>query len=154
MLNNSIENKKLVIANHTILSKKGALLTFSLNLAFFSFFAVYFATLAVHHLATYHVFFFINLLFFAISILAIRKTITDRKKASSEYLKINNIVTARFKKESISAILRKLSSSTPSVVEFEDANGRVTRMKLMLDKPLLTEFKFDLVKHNIRVEEL
>jgi len=149
----SVRSGELILLNRTILTKDGATVFFRVHLFFFISFSAYFATQTYLHLLDNLGVLAIHLLFFVLSILSIQKIISDRNIAFCSNIPLNDLRVVRFKTMLFKKVIWFTILSRYPYAEFETHDGTITRFKVHLEKPILSQFKFELIKRDIQVEE-
>lgn len=142
-------NREIILLNHTITTKEIAISFLQSLLVIFSLFATYFAIQMCLRLGNSWGSFALNAILFALSLFAIQKVFDYRSKVLKFQVSLGNLRTVRFKRRHY---LSKLIMGYLNA-EFETSDGDVTRIKILLETNLLSKFKFDLVKNDIRIEE-
>jgi hypothetical protein len=148
-----LKTGELTLSNQTILPKKSANFSFHMSLLFFTAFACYFtanAFLQVFYLESLP---YTYLLLLLASLLSIYKTILDKSSAECSNIPVENIRVVRFRTSTYSKIVKALFSSCYPTAEFVANDGEVTKIRVKLEKINLIQFKFELVKRDIRIEE-
>lgn len=149
----AVKGTELILLKQTILTRNDAKILYWAAFVLFSLFATYFAIQIYLHLPDHLGILAMYLLLFVASILSIQKTITDRGNAIKSDIPIKGLRVVRFKKRFTKNIPRLIPTSRYPYAEFESFDGTITRFRVHLEKPILSQFKFELVKRDIRVEE-
>jgi hypothetical protein len=147
----AVKGTELILLKQTILTRNDAKILYWSAFILFSLFATYFAIQIYLHLPDDLGILAMHLLLFVVSILSIRTIITIREDAINSDIPIKDLHIVRFRRRHIA---KTISISRYPYAEFESYDGTITRFRIHLDKPILSQFKFELVKRDIRVEEL
>ena len=148
-----VDNRgNLILLNNTILTRNTLAILCRTSLVLFSIFTIHFAIQAYLNLLDHLGALVVNMLLFIVSILSIHKIYTIKLTTLYRSLSIDNLRVVRFRTPFIKSFIRPVVFSYP-YAEFEDENGTVKKYRVCLEKPVLSQFKIELVKKDIRVEE-
>lgn len=149
----AVKGTELILLKQTILTRDDAKILYWAAFVLFSLFATYFAIQVYLHLLDDLGILAMHLLLFVAAILSIRTIITIRENAIKSDIPIEDLRVVRFKKRFIKNIPRLIPISRYPYAEFESYDGTIIRFRIHLEKPILSQLKFELVKRDIRVEE-
>ncbi|WP_320051950.1 hypothetical protein [uncultured Acetobacteroides sp.] len=146
----SFKGLELMLLNRTIVEGTKVNLIHRVFLALFTLFVVYFSVQIYLYLPQNLEVLVLYLLLFGAAILAIQKIIKDRHSPSMASISSDTIRVVRFKNHFTR--IPCLFSSSPDA-EFETHDGNTVKLRVRLEKAVLLQFKHELVKRDIRVEE-
>jgi hypothetical protein len=149
----AVKGRELTLLGQTILTKNDARILYRTAFVLFSLFAAYFAIQICLHLPDHLFTLTVYLLLFIASVLSIQKIITDRCIANRCDIPFKDLRVVRFKRRLIKCFAKPIPFSAYPHAEFEAKDGTVTKFRVLLEKPVLSQFKFELVKRDVRIEE-